>query len=100
MEENKEKNIKKIIDDIRPYLNEDGGDIEYVKLDENYVFIKLFGACVHCGSQDTTINYGILRIIQEKYPEIEGVINVEFQKILKKNNYFEKFVDYFFVSML
>ena len=73
-----EDGIKKIIEDIRPYLNEDGGDIEFIKLDENYVFVKLFGACVHCGYQDNTINYGILRMIQEKYPEIEGVINVEF----------------------
>ena len=73
-----ENEIKKIIDDIRPYINEDGGDIEFIKLDDNYVFVKLFGACVHCGFQDNTVNYGLLRIIQEKFPQIEGVINVEF----------------------
>jgi len=78
MEKEKENKIKEIINNIRPYLNEDGGDIEFIKLDENYVFVKLFGACVHCGLQDNTINYGILKMIQEKYPEIEGVINVEF----------------------
>lgn len=78
MEKEKETKIKEIINNIRPYLNEDGGDIEFIKLDENYVFVKLFGACVHCGLQDNTINYGILKMIQEKYPEIEGVINVEF----------------------
>ena len=73
-----ENEIKKIIDDIRPYINVDGGDIEFIKLDDNYVFVKLFGACVHCGFQDNTVNYGLLRIIQEKFPQIEGVINVEF----------------------
>lgn len=78
MEKEKENKIKEIINNIRPYLNEDGGDIEFIKLDENYVFVKLFGVCVHCGLQDNTINYGILKMIQEKYPEIEGVINVEF----------------------
>ena len=78
MEKEKENKIKEIINNIRPYLNEDGGDIEFIKLDENYVFVKLFGACVHCGLQDNTINFGILKLIQEKFPEIEGVINVEF----------------------
>ena len=78
MEKNKEKEIIKIIESIRTYVNEDGGDIEFIKLDDNYVFVKLFGACVHCGFQDNTINYGILKMIREKYPEIEGVINVEF----------------------
>jgi len=74
----KENEIKQIIENIKPYINEDGGDIEFIRLDENYVFIKLFGACTMCGFQDQTINYGILKMINEKYPEIEGVINVEF----------------------
>ena len=73
-----ENEIKGIIDNIKPYLNEDGGDIEFLKIEENYVFVKLLGACANCGFQDNTINYGILKMIQEKYPEIEGVINVEF----------------------
>ena len=78
MNEIREKNIKEIIENLRPYLNEDGGDIEFLKIDDNYVFVKLLGACAHCGFQDNTINNGILGLIQEKYPEIEGVINVEF----------------------
>lgn len=78
MKRKKENEIKQIIEDMRPYLNEDGGDIEFIKLDENYVFVKLYGTCLYCGMQDNTINYGILKMIQEKYPEIEGVINVEF----------------------
>ena len=78
MNKKREKEIKEIIENIRPYLNEDGGDIEFLKIDEDYVFVKLLGACAHCGFQDNTINYGILKMIQEKYPEIEGVINVEF----------------------
>ena len=78
MKNEKEIKVREIIENIRPYLNEDGGDIEFIKLDENYVFIKLLGACVHCGMQDNTINYGILKMIQEQFPEIIGVINVEF----------------------
>ena len=78
MNKKRENEIKRIIDDIKPYLNEDGGDIEFLKIEENYVFVKLLGACAFCGFQDNTINYGILKMIQEKYPEIERVINVEF----------------------
>lgn len=73
-----EKEIKEIINTIKPYINEDGGDIKFIKLEENYVFIKLTGSCANCGIQDYTLNHSILRMIQEKYPEIEGVINVEF----------------------
>ena len=79
----KEKNINKIeekikdmIEQIRPYLNMDGGDIEYVKYEDNYVYIKLTGACTNCLMQDNTINDGLLLMFQEEIPEIKGIINV------------------------
>ena len=72
-----EKEIKEMINNIKPYINEDGGNIEFIKIEDNYVFIKLSGACAFCGMQDFTLNNGILKMIQEKYPEIEGVINVD-----------------------
>ena len=69
--------IKSIIEDIKPYLNNDGGDIEFIKYEDNYVYVKLFGACSHCGYQDLTLNNGILELIKEKVPEVIGIINVE-----------------------
>lgn len=69
--------IKKIIEDIKPYLNNDGGDIEFIKYEDNYVYVKLFGACNHCGYQDYTLNNGILELIQEQVPEVISIINVE-----------------------
>ena len=69
--------IKNIIDDIKPYLNNDGGDIEFIKYEEKYVYVKLFGACSHCIGKDYTLNNGILELIKEKVPEVEGIINVE-----------------------
>ena len=69
--------IKSIIDDLKPYINNDGGDIEFIKYEENYVYVKLFGACSHCGYQDYTLNNGFLELIKEKVPEVIGVINVE-----------------------
>jgi len=71
-----EKRIIEMIDQIRPYLNMDGGDIEFVKYEDNYVYIKLSGACTNCLMQDNTINDGLLTMFQEEIPEIEGIINI------------------------
>ena len=71
------KLIKEIINDIKPYLNNDGGDIEFIKYEDGYVYVKLLGACSHCGYQDYTLNNGILELIQEKVPEVISIINVE-----------------------
>ena len=69
--------IKGIIEDIRPYLNADGGDIEFIKYEDKYVYVKLFGACSHCGYQDYTLNDNILELIKEKIPDVVNIINVE-----------------------
>lgn len=71
-----EDKIKELIEHMRPYLNMDGGDIEFIKYDEGYVYIKLYGACQDCGFQDTTINEGLLQYFKSEIPEIEGIINV------------------------
>ncbi len=76
-EKNLETQIKEILEEIRPYLNQEGGDIEFIRLEDNYVFIKLTGACQQCFFQDDTINYGIEALIKNKIPEINGVINVD-----------------------
>ncbi len=74
------KNIKdkivEAIEDLRPYLNMDGGDIEYIKYEDNYVYVKLYGACTNCLLQDNTINDGLLTMFQEEIPEIKGIINI------------------------
>lgn len=72
-----EEKIKDLLEDVRPLLNQDGGDIEFIRYEDGYVFIKLSGACAHCGYQDQTISYGIESYLKEQIPEIEGVINVE-----------------------
>lgn len=69
--------IKEIIDSIRPYINMDGGDLEFIKYEDGYVFVKLSGACEACGLIDDTINNGLTATLQSEIPEIKGVINVE-----------------------
>ena len=71
-----ENKIIEIIDKIKPYLNMDGGDIEYIKYEDGYVYIRLCGTCVDCLMQDNTINDGLLTMFQEEIPEIKGIINV------------------------
>ena len=69
--------INVVINDIKPYLNSEGGDIEFVKYEDDYVYVKLFGACSHCGYQDYTLNDNVYELIKEKIPTCKGVINVE-----------------------
>lgn len=71
-----EEKIKELINDLRPYLNSEGGDIEFIKYENKYVFVKLLGACKECTFQDETIQNGIFEYLKNEIPEIEGVINV------------------------
>ena len=71
-----EEKIIELTEKLRPYLNMDGGDIEFIKYEDGYVYIRLIGACSDCIYQDSTINDGILTFYQSEIPEIQGVINV------------------------
>lgn len=73
-----ENKITEIIDSIRPYLNMDGGDIEFIKYDdtEKTVYVKLTGACQACLFIDETIQNGLYETLKAEIPEIEKVINV------------------------
>ena len=72
------KTIESLIEDIRPFLNMDGGDIEFIKYDkqDKIVYVKMFGACAMCMMQDETLENGLLEMIREKLPEVERIINV------------------------
>lgn len=76
MEKDITKKIIELIDNMRPYLNSDGGDIDFIKYEDHYVYIKLIGACSNCLFQDQTLNDGLLEYFKSEIPEIEGVINV------------------------
>lgn len=72
-----EEKIIATINQLRPYLNSDGGDIEYIKYEDDYVFVKLYGACAACAFQDFTLQDNICEALKEIVPSIKGVINVE-----------------------
>ena len=71
-----EEKIIDIINNIKPYLNMEGGDIDFVRFEDGYVYIKLSGACQNCEYQDVTLYDGIENMIKEELPDIKGVINV------------------------
>lgn len=73
---NKEKIID-IINQLKPFLNSEGGDIDFIKYEDDYVYVKLYGACIHCEYKDYTIQDGIFNTIHEEIPSVKGVINVE-----------------------
>lgn len=66
--------IQNVLNRIRPYLQNDGGDAEFVKFEEGIVYVRMLGACIGCGSLDSTLKDCIESILLE---EVEGVIGVE-----------------------
>lgn len=71
-----EQKIISIIDELRPYLMNDGGNIEFIKYENNIVYIKLTGACAHCQMMDLTLKEGIEASIKEEVPEVLEVVNI------------------------
>ncbi|MDR1067683.1 MAG: NifU family protein [Clostridiales Family XIII bacterium] len=66
--------LQAALENIRPYLQRDGGDVEFVDYtDDNIVKIKLLGHCAGCPHAQMTIKGGIERILKEQYPEIASV---------------------------
>lgn len=75
-EKEQEKKIIEIIDKLRPFLVNDGGNIEFIKYENNIVYIKMMGACSDCYMLDITLKDGIEAALQEEFPEIIEVRNV------------------------
>lgn len=68
--------IKNLIEKIRPYLINDGGNIEFIKYEDNIVYVKLTGACDGCPMLDITLKDGIEDLLINEIPEIKEVRNV------------------------
>ena len=74
---NSEEKIISLIDELRPFLINDGGNIEFVKYEDNIVYIKMMGACSNCEMLDLTLKDGIEAAIKEEVPEVLEVINIK-----------------------
>jgi len=69
--------IKAILEEIRPYLQRDGGDCEFVSYENKVVNLKLHGACGTCPSSLMTLRMGIENAIREQIPDLQMVRNVD-----------------------
>ncbi len=69
-------NIEKVLDELRPYLMADGGNVELVEIDGPVVKLRLQGACGSCPSSTMTLKMGIERKLRESIPDILEVEQV------------------------
>lgn len=76
-DENVELKIISLLDRIRPYLNSEGGNIEFVKYEDNIVYVRMMGACKDCAMIDYTLKDGIEEMLISEIPEIKEVINLD-----------------------
>ena len=70
---NLEDKIKEVIEKIRPFLQNDGGDIEFASFEDGIVKVKMHGACIDCVNLDSTITEGIEMILMDEISEVIGV---------------------------
>jgi Fe-S cluster biogenesis protein NfuA len=70
--------VAQVIDNIRPYIQGDGGDIQLVGVDDDgTVTVKLSGACSGCPHAAMTLKMGVERAIRQHVPEVREVVSVE-----------------------
>lgn len=71
-----EENIKGVLEQIRPSLQADGGDVEFVGVKNGVVSVRLTGACGGCPMSQMTLKMGIERLLKSKLPEVKEVVAV------------------------
>jgi Fe-S cluster biogenesis protein NfuA len=69
-------NVETVLDEMRPYLMSDGGNVELVEIDGPIVKLRLQGACGSCPSSTMTLRMGLERRLRDAIPEIEEVEQV------------------------
>ena len=69
-------NVERVLDELRPYLMADGGNVEIVEIDGPVVKVRLQGACGSCPSSTMTLKMGIERKLREAIPEVDEVVQV------------------------
>ena len=70
-------NIEKGLEEIRPFLKADGGDISLISVDNNIVKVQLEGACISCSVNQMTLKNGVEATIKKYAPQIQEEISVE-----------------------
>jgi len=69
-------NVEKALEEIRPFLQSDGGDITLISIEDNAVKVRLEGNCIGCSVNQMTLKSGVEMTIKKYAPQIEEVINI------------------------
>ncbi len=73
-------NVNNVLDEIRPYIEADGGYLEYVAIDYlkegPIVMVRMLGACAGCSMSAQTMTMGIEKLVKDKFPEVQRVISM------------------------
>lgn len=68
--------INEYLEIVKPYIKNDGGDLEVIKFEDGILYVKLLGACEGCYLADYTIKDGIESFLMEHIPEVKGVVAI------------------------
>ena len=68
-----EKRVQAALDDIRPQIQMDGGDVELVSIEDNVVKVRLVGHCAGCPMSQMTLKNGIERLLKQEVPGLTAV---------------------------
>ncbi len=72
-----DRKIETALDILRPNIQMDGGDIEFVRFQDGIVYVRLHGACVGCPMSRYTLKLGVEEFLKERFSEIEQVVALE-----------------------
>jgi Fe-S cluster biogenesis protein NfuA len=68
-----EERVQEVLDKVRPALQADGGDVEFVGLEDGVVKVRLTGACKGCPMSQLTLTHSVERVLKAEIPEVERV---------------------------
>ena len=72
-----EEKIIEVLNKIRPYLNQDGGDVNFIKFEDGICYVSLQGACAGCIFSDMTLQNTIEEMLVSEVPEVIRVENIK-----------------------
>ena len=68
--------VRAVIEQVRPFLQRDGGDVELVEITGRSAKVRLTGHCAHCPGARMTLKYGIEHQLKEQIPEFDSLISI------------------------
>ncbi len=72
-----EENVRAKLEEVRPMLQADGGDIEFVALKDKVVQVRLQGSCAGCAFATMTLQFGVEKTLKKYFPDMERVENLQ-----------------------